>query len=192
MRNPPRTVQEAFKLADDMETQLQVADSFKLEVSNNFSPVEVSEMSTKETSGNELEVNELSRGKKWDNKGNYKCINYSNNINFNNRPHNNKLQENKTGRTWGQKGKDSKITLTQESTHFIPTEFSNSFFKQFAMPMKIIKEELKNQGKSSTQVNEITKGDMIQAFGVTKDQMQKAAKILGKDEKTKKLGNSSF
>ena len=46
--------------------------------------------------------------------------------------------------------------------------------------MKIKREELKKQGKSSTQVNEITEGDMIQAFGVTKDQMQKAAEILGK------------
>ena len=33
MRNPPKTVQEAFKLADDMEAQLQVTDSFKLELS---------------------------------------------------------------------------------------------------------------------------------------------------------------
>ena len=55
--------------------------------------------------------------------------------------------------------------------------------------MKIRKEELKKQGKTSTQVNEITKGDMIQVFGVTEDQMQKAAEILGKDEKS---GNSSF
>ena len=57
--------------------------------------------------------------------------------------------------------------------------------------MKIKREELKKQGKSSAHVNEIMERDMIQAFGVTKDQMEKAAEILGKDEK-KKLGNSSF
>ena len=57
MRNPPRTVQEAFKLADEVESQLQVADSFKLELSNNFSPVEANKMSTGETSGEEFEVN---------------------------------------------------------------------------------------------------------------------------------------
>ena len=175
-----------------MESKLQVADSFKLELSTNFSPVEVNEMSTEETSGNELEVNEMSRGKKWDSKGNYKCFNYSNNHNFNNRPHNNKPQDNKTGKTWEQKGKDSKMTLTQESAHFIPTEFSNSFFKQFDLAMKIKREELKKLRKSSTQVNEITEGDMIQAFRVTKDQMQKAAEILGKGEKTEKSENSSF
>ena len=39
--------------------------------------------------------------------------------------------------------------------------------------MRIKKEELKKQGKNSTQVNEITEGDMIQAFGVTEDQMQR-------------------
>ena len=35
MRNPPRTVQEAFKLADNVESQIQVADSFNMEISNN-------------------------------------------------------------------------------------------------------------------------------------------------------------
>ena len=51
---------------------------------------------------------------------------------------------------------------------------------------------MKKQGKSSTQMDEITERDMIQAFGVTEDQMEKAAEILGKDEKTEKLGNLSF
>ena len=41
-------------------------------------------------------------------------------------------------------------------------------------------------------MNEITEGDIIQAFGVTEDQMQKAAEILDNDKKTEKLGNSSF
>ena len=72
MKNPPWTVQEAFKLADKVESQLHVADSFKLELSNNFSPVEVNEMSEGETSGNEFEVNEMSRDKRWGNNSNYK------------------------------------------------------------------------------------------------------------------------
>ena len=51
MRQPPSTVQKAFKLANDMEKQLQVADSFKLEFSS-FPPVEVNEISVeKESSG---------------------------------------------------------------------------------------------------------------------------------------------
>ena len=62
--------------------------------------------------------------------------NYSNNHNFNSRPQYNKPQDNKQGRPWGQKGKDSKITLTQESAHFIPTDFSNDFFKQINLAMK--------------------------------------------------------
>ena len=57
--------------------------------------------------------------------------------------------------------------------------------------MKMKREELKKQGKNSTQFNEITEGDMIQAFGVTEDQMQKAAEILGKNERAEKSGNSS-
>ena len=57
--------------------------------------------------------------------------------------------------------------------------------------MKLKWEELKKQGKSCTQVNEITEGDLIQAFGVTEGQMQIAAEILGKDKRTEKSVNSS-
>ena len=46
MRNPLHTVQEAFNLADRIESQIQVAHSFKLELTNDFSPVEVNEIST--------------------------------------------------------------------------------------------------------------------------------------------------
>ena len=134
----------------------------------------------------------MSRAKRWgNNNNNYKCSSYSNNHNFNSRPQYNKPQDNKQGRPWGQKGKDSKITLTQESAHFIPTYFSNDFFKQIDLAMKIKQEELKKKGISSTQVNEITEGEMMQAFGVTKKQMQRAAKILGKNERSEESGNSS-
>ena len=38
MRNPPRTFHEAFNLADRIKSQIQVANSFKLELSNDFFP----------------------------------------------------------------------------------------------------------------------------------------------------------
>ena len=57
--------------------------------------------------------------------------------------------------------------------------------------MKLNQEELRKQERNSSQVNEISEGDLIQAFGVTEDQMEKAAAMLGRNEKTKKLGNSS-
>ena len=99
MRNPLKTVQEVFKLADDLEAQLQVTDSFKLELSGNFSSVEVNEMSAEEASGDEFEVNEMSRGKRrGNNKSNCKHSNYSNNHNFNSRPQYSKPQDSKQGR----------------------------------------------------------------------------------------------
>ena len=70
MRNPPHTVQEAFNLADRIECQIQEADSFKLELTNDISPVEVNEISADETLGDEYEINEVFQGKKWTN--NYK------------------------------------------------------------------------------------------------------------------------
>ena len=55
-----------------------------------------------------------------------------------------------SGKRWRQKEKDSKITLTQESSHFVPAKFSDSFFKQFDLAVKLRREELKKQGVAQT------------------------------------------
>ena len=100
MRQPPSTVQKAFKLVNYMEKQLQVAGSFELEFSS-YPTVEVNELSTEESSGDEVEVNELSRGKKWgNNNGNYtqKHSNFSSSHNLGNRSQHTKPQDNKQGK----------------------------------------------------------------------------------------------
>ena len=48
---------------------------------------------------------------------------------------------------------------------------------------------MKKQGKMDTEVSKITEGDMVQAFGITMDQMINAGEILGKNENTENLGN---
>ena len=81
MRHPPSTVERAFKLASDIEKQLQVVDSFKLEFPS-YPSSELNEMSTEETSGDEQELNEMSRGKRWGsntNNYNHKHSSFSNN-----------------------------------------------------------------------------------------------------------------
>ena len=57
--------------------------------------------------------------------------------------------------------------------------------------MKLKYEELRMQERNNTQVNEITEGDLIQAFGITEDQIEKAAAMLGTSKKTNKMANSS-
>ena len=69
MQHPPSTIERAFELASDVEKQLQVADSFKLEFPS-YPSNELNEMSMEETSGDEAELNEMSRGKKWGNNTN--------------------------------------------------------------------------------------------------------------------------
>ena len=72
-----------FELASDVEKQLQVTDSFKLDFPT-YPSRELNEMSMEETSGDEQEVNEMTRGKRWgNNAGNYtqKCSNFNNNHN---------------------------------------------------------------------------------------------------------------
>ena len=167
MQHPPSTIEKAFKLASDVEKQLQVTDSFKLEFPN-YPSNELNEMSAEETSGDETELNKISRGKKWgnNNNSNQKCSSFSNNHSYNYKPQQNRPQDNLQGKQWGQRPKDSKITLTQESDHYVPSELSSNFFRQFDLAMKLKWEELKKQGRSSNQVNEITEGNLIQAFGV--------------------------
>ena len=55
MRHPPSTVERAFELACDVEKQLQVADSFKLEFPT-YNSREVNEISAEESSGDEQEL----------------------------------------------------------------------------------------------------------------------------------------
>ena len=150
-------------------------------------------MSSEETSGDEQELNEMSRGKKWvsnTNNYNHKHSSFNNNHSNSYKQQQHRPQENRQAKQWTQKPKDSKITLTQESDHYVPTEFSGNFFKQFDLAMKLKCEELKKQGRGSNQVNKITENNFIQAFGVTEDQMEKAASMLSRSENTEKSGNS--
>ena len=186
MRHPPNTVERAFELASDMEKQLQVMDSFKLDFPT-YPSRELNEMSTEEMSGDEQEVNEIARNKIWgNNSGNYnqKCSNFNNNRNSSYRHQQQQPQENKQTKQWMQKPRDSKITLTQESDHYVPTQFTGDFFRKFDLAMKLKRDELKEQRGSIRQVNEITENNFIQAFGVTEDQMDKAAAMLSRSEST--------
>ena len=180
-----------FDLAIKIETQIHVADSFKMELNSNFTLADIKEISADETSSDEFKVYEVSRGKRWNN-NNYRKSGYNNNRKFSNKTrHNNKTQENKSGNKWECKERDTKITHLEELSHFIPAKFGESFFRQFNVAMQLKKEELKKQGKIDTEVSKITEDNMISTFGVTKDHMLKAAEILGKEENTKNLGKSS-
>ena len=193
MRHPPTTVERAFELACDMEKQLQVTDSFKLDFPT-YPSRELNEISAEETSGDEQEINEISRNKKWvSNSSSYsqKCQNFNNNRNSNYRHQQQWPQEGKQSKQWMQKPKDSKITLTQESDHYVPAQFSSEFFKKFDLAMKLKRDELKEQKAKSRQVNEITEDNFMQAFGISEDQMEKASSMLGISESTENSGNSS-
>ena len=98
-------------------------------------------MSTEESSGDENEVNEIVRNKRWvSNPSSYnrKHSNANNNSrNSNYRFQQQRSQETKQTKQWMQKPKDSKITLKQESNHYVPAQFSSDFFKKFDIAMKI-------------------------------------------------------
>ena len=72
-------MERAFELTNDVEKQLQVTDSFKLDFPT-YSSRELNEISAEEMSGDEQEINEISRNKKWvSNSSSYnqKCTNFN-------------------------------------------------------------------------------------------------------------------
>ena len=79
------------------------------------------------------------------------------------------------------KPKDSKITLKQESDHYVPAQFSSDFFKKFDIAMKLKRDELKEQKPKGKQVNEITEENFMQAFGISEDQINKSYIHTGKE-----------
>ena len=103
MRNEPRTVQETFDLAIKIETQIQITESFKIDLNNDFPLVDIKEISTEESSSNELEINEMSKGKKWGDKRNYRKTSYNNHNNSFKPRYNPKQQDTKPARKWEQK-----------------------------------------------------------------------------------------
>ena len=185
-------MERAFELACDVEKQLQVADSFKLEFPTYHSK-EINEMNAEEISGDEQEINEISRRKWVSNPSSYSqgCQNFNNNRNSNYRHQQQQPQEGKQSKQWTQKPKDSKITLSQESDHYMPAQFSSDFFKKFDLAMKLKQDELKEQNTKNRQVNKITEDTFMQAFGISENQMDKAASLLERRESTENSENLS-
>ena len=189
MRHPPSTVERAFELACDVEKQLQVADSFKLDFPV-YNSRDVNEIIAEESSGDEQEINEISK-RKWVSNSNYhgQRRQNSNNKHSNYRHQQQRPQENRQHKQWTQKPKDAKITLLQESDHYIPAQVSNEFFRKIDLAMKLKKEELKEQKSKTKQLNEMTEENIMQAFGISEDQLTKATSIL---ERTESTENSEY
>ena len=97
LRNPSCTIQEAFDLTTTIETQIQVANSFKMELSSGFSALDINEIDTCNTSCDKLEINGVSKSNKW-NSSNYRKCGYNSNWNLGNKSqYNNETQDNKYG-----------------------------------------------------------------------------------------------
>ena len=120
-----------------------------------------------------------------------KCQNFNSNRNNSYRHQQQRPQEVRQYKQWMQKPKDSKITLSQESNHYVPAQISSEFFKKIDLAMKLKKDELKEQTSKPKQVNEITEENLMQAFSISEDQINKATSILERSESTENSEYSS-
>ena len=183
-RNETSTIYSGESFRACMEKQLQVADSFKLDFPV-YNSRDVNEIIAEESSGDEQEINEISK-RKWVSNSNPhgpRRQNF-NNKHSNYRHQQQRPQENRQHKQWTQKPKDSKITLSQESDHYIPAQLSNEFFRKIDLAMKFKKEELKEQKPKTKQLNEMTEENIMQTFSISEDQLNKATSILERNEST--------
>ena len=73
----------------------------------------------------------------------------------------------------------------------MPAQISSEFFKKIDLAMKLKKDELKERASKPKQVNEITEENLMQAFGISEDHINKAASILERSESTENSEYSS-
>ena len=99
-------MQEAFNLAIKIESQIQITESFKMDLNNDFPLVKINEISAEESSSDELKINEMSRGKKWGNNSNYRKSSYNNCDNSFKPRYSPKQQDTKPAKRWEQKERE--------------------------------------------------------------------------------------
>ena len=112
LRNSPHMVQETFNLSTRIEIEIQVANSFKMELSSSYSALDINEIDTCDTSCDELEINEVSTRITNGMVVITERLVTAATRNFSNKSqYNNKTQDNKSGNRWEHKERASKITL---------------------------------------------------------------------------------
>ena len=87
--------------------------------------------------------------------------------------------------------KIQKSHCRKNRTHYIPAQLSNDFFRKIDLAMKLKKEELKEQKPKPKQLNEMTEENIMQTFGISEDQLNKATSILERSESTENSEYSS-
>ena len=202
-RFQPRTLDQAFSLALDLEKKIQIADSFRDDIKDSRTPAMVNEVQSypldetraiNEISSNSSYRNNNSKGnyngKPWHQRGNSKSWQNRDNKNWQNKD--NKSWQNKDKKPWqntnkskSDKPRDTCFTLSQDQKFFVPADCDENTFQIICTLVKVQIDKAKQSGGNTKQINEISKDTLVNLLNIsdeTYNAAQSAVQQVEKDE----------
>ena len=200
-RFQPRTLEQAFSLALDLEKKIQIADSFRDDIMDSRAPATVNEVQSFPLEESHS-INEIS------NYRNNKSNNHGKN-NYGGKPwqqknynkpwqnRDNKPWQNKDKKPWqNNKNKDDKphdtcFTLSQDKKFFVLADCDENMFQIICTLVKPQIDKAKQYGGNGKEINEISKDTLVNLLNISGETYDAAQSAVQEVEKSKISSSSS-
>ena len=208
-RFQPRTPEQAFSLALDLEKKIQIADSFRDDIMDSRTPATVNELQSFPLDESH-DINEISSyrnnnsnnhgknnysGKPWQQKGDGKPWQNRDNKQWQNID--NKPWQNKDKKSWqnnkskGDKPRDTCFTLSQDQKFFVPADCDENMFQIICTFVKAQIDKAKQSGGNGKEINEISKDTLVNLLNISDETYDAAQSAVQEAEKSKISSSSS-
>ena len=208
-RFQPRTLEQAFLLALDLEKKIQIADSFRDDIMDSRTPATVNEVQSFPLEESHS-INEISNyrnnnsnnhgknnygGKPWQQKNDGKPWQNRDNKQWQNRD--NKPWQNKDKKSWqNNKGKEDKphdtcFTLSQDKKFFVPADCDENVFQIICILVKAQINKAKQSGGNGKEINEISKDTLVNLLNISGKTYDVAQSVVQEVEKSEISSSSS-
>ena len=208
-RFQPRTLEQAFSLALDLEKKIQIADSFRDDIMDSRAPTTVNEVQSFPLEESHS-INEISNyrnnnlnnhgknnygSKPWQQKNENKPWQNRDNKQWQNRD--NKPWQNKDKKPWqNNKSKDDKprdtcFTLSQDKKFFVPADCDENMFQIICTVVKAQIDKAKQLGGNGKEINEISKDTLVNLLNISGETYDAAQSAVQEVEKSEISSSSS-
>ena len=207
-RFQPRTLEQAFLLALDLEKKIQIADSFRDNIMDSRATTTVNEVQSFPLDESHS-INEISSyrnnsnnhgknnysGKPWQQKNDGKPWQNKANKQWQNRD--NKPWQNKDKKSWqNNKGKEDKpcdtcFTLLQDKKFFVPADCDENVFQIICTLVKAQIDKAKQSGGNGKEINEISKDTLVNLLNISGETYDVAQSVVQEAEKSEISSSSS-
>ena len=207
-RFQPRTLEQAFSLALDLEKKIQIAGSFRDDIMDSRTPAMVNEVQSYPLDESHA-INEISssgyrnnnsnksnyNGKPWQQKNDGKHWQNRDNKQWQNRD--NKSWQNKDKKSWqnnkskGDKPRDTCFTLSQDQKFFVPADCDENVFQIICALVKAQIDKSKQSGGNRKEINKISKDTLVNLLNISDETYDVAQSAVQEVEKAEISSSSS-